>query len=58
MSKRKFTLVVSQATREKVKGKTKEMKGGIRAEKWTGFTDDERGKSACGRVRSRGAECV
>ena len=52
--------MASQATSEKVKEKTKEeMKGGgISAEKWTGFTDDERGKSACGRVRSRRDECV
>lgn len=50
--------MVSQAEREKVKEKTKEMKGGISAEKWTGFADDKRGKSACGRVRSQRAECV
>lgn len=53
--------MASQATRERVEEKTKEeMKGGggISAEKWTGFTDDERGKSACGRVRSRRDECV
>lgn len=48
--------MASQATREKVKGKTKEMKGGISAQKRAGFYRRRGGKSACGRVRSW--ECV
>lgn len=46
----KFTLVVSQATREKVKGKTKEMKGGLVRRRGLVFTDDEG-------VRVRVGEC-
>lgn len=38
--------------------KDKRNEGGISVEKRTGFTDDKRGKRACGRVRSRRAECV